>query len=89
MLSIIFNFLCYLIGVEEIVVFNVVPVPLKPEIEGGILASIGKQRDENGSQTCESCQNRILNIFYWSQNESFSYYSQSMNFASHRALLYS
>lgn len=29
--------------------FNVVPVPLKPEIEGGILASIGEQRDENGS----------------------------------------
>lgn len=32
----------HLTGVEEIVVFNVVPVPLKPEIEGGILASIGE-----------------------------------------------
>jgi hypothetical protein len=30
-------------------VFNVVPVPLKPEIEGGILASIGEQRYEDGS----------------------------------------
>lgn len=28
-------------GVEEIVVFNVVPVPLRDEIEGGILAAIG------------------------------------------------
>jgi hypothetical protein len=28
-------------GVEEIVVYNIVPVPLKDEIEGGILAAIG------------------------------------------------
>lgn len=30
-----------MVGVEEIVVFNIVPVPLKDEIEGGILAAIG------------------------------------------------
>ena len=29
-------------GVEEIIVFNVIPVPIRPDLEGGILAAAGK-----------------------------------------------
>ena len=30
------------VGVEEIIVFNVIPVPIRPDLEGGILAAAGK-----------------------------------------------